>query len=159
MPSCSRSSCDARPAAHLPGRAHRGTIVVVPLLILVVGVLVVGAAIAVVAGGRGGGLGADGVHDRAPSALVRLPPEGTVVDADDLEQLRFSVVLRGYRAEEVEAVLDRLAEELAARDRRIAELSAAPYGRRHAETGTGATALASSGGDPLSVADPDERGR
>lgn len=104
-----------------------------PLLILVVGVLVVGAAVAVVAGGRGGSLETDDVHDRAPAALVRLPPEGSAVTPDDLEQLRFSVVLRGYRPDEVEAVLDRLAVELAARDRRIEELQAGSPERRHAE--------------------------
>jgi DivIVA domain-containing protein len=48
-------------------------------------------------------------------------PTGRVV-AEDLRAVRFGMVLRGYRMSEVDAVLARLGEELAARDERITDL-------------------------------------
>ncbi len=42
--------------------------------------------------------------------------------ADDLGNLRFSVAVRGYRMDQVDAVISRLGTELAQRDRHIAEL-------------------------------------
>jgi DivIVA domain-containing protein len=48
-------------------------------------------------------------------------PEGQVVP-DDLELLRFNVVLRGYKMAEVDAILHRLSRELAERDAVLAEL-------------------------------------
>ena len=50
-------------------------------------------------------------------------PEGPL-QPTDVEQVRFSMALRGYRMDEVDAVLERLAAELAERDRRLAELEA-----------------------------------
>jgi DivIVA domain-containing protein len=44
--------------------------------------------------------------------------------ADDLHTIRLPTALRGYRMQEVDDVLDRLALELSARDARIAELEA-----------------------------------
>jgi len=69
-------------------------------------VLVLGA-IAVVASGRGGSLG-KAYDDRAD---VRLPADRSVT-GDDLRALRFNTALRGYRASEVDALLDRLASQL-----------------------------------------------
>lgn len=46
---------------------------------------------------------------------LQLPT--TPLTADDVEQVRFSSAPRGYRMEEVDAVLERLARELAERDR------------------------------------------
>ena len=69
-------------------------------------VLVVGA-IAVVAAGAGDSL-VDEYDDR-PDALV--PAEGPL-SATDLKRVRFSTALRGYRASEVDALLDRLAAQL-----------------------------------------------
>ena len=69
-------------------------------------VLVMGA-IAVVAAGRGGSLGT-AFDDRAD---VRLPADRHVT-GDDLRALRFNTALRGYRASEVDALLERLASEL-----------------------------------------------
>ncbi|AYY14305.1 DivIVA domain-containing protein [Actinobacteria bacterium YIM 96077] len=40
----------------------------------------------------------------------------------DLENIRFAVVLRGYRMDQVDGVIERLEAELEWRDRRIAEL-------------------------------------
>ncbi len=45
-----------------------------------------------------------------------------VVGPNDLEALRFNVVLRGYKMTEVDAVLRRLSRELAERDAVLAEL-------------------------------------
>jgi DivIVA domain-containing protein len=44
------------------------------------------------------------------------------ITPDDLEALRFNVVLRGYKMAEVDAVLHRLSRELAERDAVLAEL-------------------------------------
>jgi len=69
-------------------------------------VLVMGA-VAVVASGRGGSLG-PAYDDRAD---VRLPAERPVT-GEDLRALRFNTAVRGYRASEVDALLDRLANQL-----------------------------------------------
>jgi DivIVA domain-containing protein len=63
--------------------------------------------VAAVAAGRGGSLG-QAYDDRAD---VRLPADRPV-SGDDLRGLRFNTVLRGYRASEVDALIDRLAEQL-----------------------------------------------
>lgn len=53
---------------------------------------------------------------------VLLPAEPRPADVD---KLRFALGLRGYRMDQVDEVLDRLRDELAAKDLRIAELIAA----------------------------------
>jgi DivIVA domain-containing protein len=63
--------------------------------------------VAVVAAGRGDTLG-PAFDDRAD---VRLPADGPVT-GKDLRALRFNTALRGYRASEVDALLDRLAAQL-----------------------------------------------
>lgn len=68
-------------------------------------------AVAVVAAGRGGSLGT--AYDDRPD--VRLPADRPVT-GDDLRSLRFDTVLRGYRASEVDALIERLATELDERD-------------------------------------------
>jgi len=74
--------------------------------------LVVGlGVVAVVATGRGGEL-AEEHADRPPLAL----PADRPLSADDLLDVRFSTALRGYRMDEVDELLDRLSEELRARD-------------------------------------------
>lgn len=73
----------------------------------------------------------------APQDLPDLElPDGPLQPAD-VEQLRFSLAPRGYRMDEVDAVLDRLAEELAARDRRLARYES----ERAAASGSPARAL------------------
>ena len=91
-------------------------------LVFVVLLLVLVVAIAVVASGRGTAL-ADVEPDRPP---VGLPPEP--LTPGDLHAVRLPTALRGYRMQEVDEVLDRLALELTARDARIAELEAALTG-------------------------------
>ncbi len=56
----------------------------------------------------------------APQDLPDLGLPERPLRAEDVEGLRFSLAPRGYRMAEVDAVLDRLAEELADRDRRLA---------------------------------------
>ena len=73
-------------------------------------VLLLGA-VAVVAAGRGGSLGSS-YDDRAD---VRLPVDRPVT-GEDLRELRFNTAVRGYRADEVDALIERLAEQLDAED-------------------------------------------
>jgi len=69
-------------------------------------VLLIGA-VAVVAAGRGDALGPS--YDDRPD--VRLPADRPVT-AKDLRALRFTTAVRGYRASEVDALIERLAEQL-----------------------------------------------
>lgn len=54
---------------------------------------------------------------------VRLPAHRPL-DAVDLEDVRFSVVLRGYRMDEVDDVMRRLVDEIAERDAQLAQYEA-----------------------------------
>lgn len=69
-------------------------------------VLVMGG-VAAVAAGKGGSLGP--AYDDLPD--VRLPAEGPLT-AEHLREIRFSTAVRGYRADEVDALLERLARQL-----------------------------------------------
>jgi DivIVA domain-containing protein len=62
--------------------------------------------VAVVAAGRGAPL--EQAYDDAPDSLV--PADGPI-SGDDLRRIRFPIAFRGYRMAEVDALLDRLAEE------------------------------------------------
>ncbi|MEQ7849322.1 DivIVA domain-containing protein [Nocardioides kribbensis] len=73
----------------------------------VLGVLLLGG-IAVVASGRGTPLAP--AYDDRPDALV---PAAGPLRPDDLRRVRFSLALRGYRMDEVDALLARLADQLA----------------------------------------------
>ena len=86
----------------------------VVLVVLAIGLIGVVAAVAF--GRIRGGL------DDPPVARpdIELPPGR--LGAVDLAGLRFSVALRGYRMDEVDAVLDRLRAELRTRDAELAEL-------------------------------------
>ncbi len=64
-------------------------------------------AVAVVAAGRGEPLGP--AYDDRPD--VRLPAQGPVT-GEHLRAIRFNTALRGYRASEVDALLERLAAQL-----------------------------------------------
>jgi DivIVA domain-containing protein len=88
----------------------------VTLLLTLLILAVVGLVAAVAAGRIAGGL------DEPSSSLPgRGLPEGRV-GLGDLERVRFSPALRGYRMDEVDDVLDKLTEELQLRDEEIAEL-------------------------------------
>lgn len=86
-------------------------------IVLLLVVLAVIAVIAVAAAGRWGSM-PDAEPDRSPRG--QLPP-GDVTRAE-VDGLRFSLGFRGYRMDEVDHLLDRLAYELELRDIRIAEL-------------------------------------
>ena len=75
------------------------------LLFTVLVVLVIGG-IVVVAAGRGEAM----VEEDADRPEVRLP-DGAVTGRD-LRDVRFSTAVRGYRAAEVDALLERLARQL-----------------------------------------------
>jgi DivIVA domain-containing protein len=64
--------------------------------------------VAVVAAGHGAPLARE--YDDRPDAVV---PVDRPLTAADLRAVRFSTALRGYRASEVDALLDRLATQLA----------------------------------------------
>lgn len=72
-----------------------------------IGIVALIGAVAVVAAGWGDTLAE--VYDDRPDARVPAGPLG----AADLRRVRFSTGFRGYRADEVDALLDRLAEQLA----------------------------------------------
>jgi DivIVA domain-containing protein len=69
-------------------------------------VLAIGGVV-VVAAGQGAPLAR--AYDDRPDAVV--PAEGPLTGAD-LKAVRFSTAVRGYRASEVDALLDRLAAQL-----------------------------------------------
>jgi DivIVA domain-containing protein len=90
----------------------------VTLLLTLLIMAVLGLVVAVATGRIAGGLG------RPASSLPgRGLPSGPIA-VDDVERVRFSPALRGYRMDEVDDVLDRLTEELRRRDEEIAELRA-----------------------------------
>jgi DivIVA domain-containing protein len=70
--------------------------------------------IAIVAAGRGAPM--EPAYDDAPDSLV--PADGPVT-ADDLRRIRFPLAFRGYRMAEVDALLERLAEEREAEEVRL----------------------------------------
>jgi DivIVA domain-containing protein len=85
----------------------------------VIVVLLIGA-VAVVASGRWGGMSE--AYDDRPDMRV---PSDRPLAADDIESSRFGVGVRGYRMDEVDSLLERVAREVADRDRRIADLERA----------------------------------
>jgi DivIVA domain-containing protein len=90
-------------------------LVVIVALLAAVGWLAVG----------GGGHMSEPAPDRPDLAL----PRDGLLERRDVDQVRFSVGARGYRMDEVDDVLDRLAHEIEVRERRIAELEGrAPEG-------------------------------
>ncbi len=62
------------------------------------------------------------VRDEAPWNLPMSRP----LDASDVASIRLPVALRGYRFAETDVLLDRLGEELRARDAEIARLRGTP---------------------------------
>jgi DivIVA domain-containing protein len=89
----------------------------VTLLLLLLTLAVFGVTAALIAGA---------VDGRMPEPASTVPavslPEGPV-SAGVLGRVRFAPALRGYRMDQVDAVLDRVGEELSARDARINELT------------------------------------
>jgi len=95
---------------------RHGTITAVTLVFTLLTLAVLGLVVAVALGWIGGGL------DAPASSLPEIGlPEGEV-EPLDLDALRFAPALRGYRMDQVDQTLDRLAAELARRDAEIARL-------------------------------------
>lgn len=74
----------------------------------VVGIVVVIGVVAVIAAGRDVSM-AEVYEDRPDNAL----PAGRPLSADDVEAVRFTTAVRGYRMDEVDAFLDRVRDQLA----------------------------------------------
>lgn len=81
---------------------------------MVAALVVVVLAVALVVLGAGGSM-SEPTTDRAPQALPADRPLGR----PDLVDVRFAVVPRGYRMDEVDQLLDRLGAELELRDARL----------------------------------------
>lgn len=78
----------------------------VELFLLAVVAVAVLAGVAVAVSGRGA------MTEPLPDSPARGLPDGPL-RPDDLDAVRFPMALRGYRMAEVDAVLDRLRDELA----------------------------------------------
>lgn len=89
-------------------------------LLIALVVVVAGVTLAVAGGGSEAVL-----PDAEPDRLSDALPENRPVVRADIDELRLPVAPRGYRMSDVDDVLERLAAELAERDARIAELTAA----------------------------------
>ena len=104
------ASGNRRTAQRTPRTDH------VTFVFMLAGIVLI-TVVALLAVGRLGEL-PDTTPDRAPLAL----PEDRPMVKADVDDVRFATGLRGYRMDEVDEVLDRLADEVSARDARIAEL-------------------------------------
>ena len=102
-------------------RAWHAPAVTLLFLLAAILVIAVGTMLAV---GRLGEL-PEVEPDRAPLAL----PDGRPMVREDVDGVRFAVGMRGYRMDEVDDVLDRLAAEVDQRDAKIAELESRLAGR------------------------------
>lgn len=91
--------------------------------ILVLGVLVIGILALFMTRGKQHLLTA--VAEPLPTLPPVLLPEAEDISAQDIHELRFAVGLRGYRTDQVDQVLDRLATALEQRDAEIAALRGA----------------------------------
>ena len=93
-------------------------------MFIVATMLLIGAVIALAVGRIGGGL--DAPASSLPARGLPAPPDGTPgpIGSREVAAVRFSPALRGYRMDEVDAVLDALGDRLDAQADRIAELEA-----------------------------------
>jgi DivIVA domain-containing protein len=91
-------------------RAKRGTIGAVLWFWVLVVVLAI-AAITVLLVGSGSTL--SDVYEDRPDRTV---PVGRPLTADDLSEIRFTTAMRGYRMDEVDALVDRLRADLLQRE-------------------------------------------
>lgn len=91
------------------------------LLFLVVGVAVIGGAALLVAGRWRDGLPEIPADASRPSALDTDVPVGTLTTTD-IEAIRLEQAPRGYRMEDVDVLVERLTQEIEARDIEIDRL-------------------------------------
>ena len=85
-------------------------------IVFVVVAAVVVFAVAAAAVGHG-----DGLEEPFPDMERPYLPDGKV-EPVDIDDVHFAVTFRGYRMDQVDSVLDRLAEELIKRDQHISRL-------------------------------------
>lgn len=97
-------------------------------LVVALAVVVGAVTLAVVGGGEGDGP----LPEAAPERLRDALPADRPVARADVDSLRFPLAVRGYRMEDVDDALGRLAAELSERDARIADLESALAGARTA---------------------------
>jgi DivIVA domain-containing protein len=83
---------------------------------------------------RRGGAAARPFDDGFDEPVASLPPVLLPADPEpsDVDHLRFAVGLRGYRMDQVDQVLDELRDQLAVKDRKIADLGEEVGRLRHA---------------------------
>ncbi|MDQ6752810.1 MAG: DivIVA domain-containing protein [Actinomycetota bacterium] len=79
----------------------------------------------------------DGLAEPVANLPPVLLPEAP--QPEDVDRLRFSLGLRGYRMDQVDEVLDLLRDQLASKDRRIAELETSLRGGASPTTTAAAT--------------------
>jgi DivIVA domain-containing protein len=96
---------------------------------LVIGLVVFGAVAFTL--GR-----ATGLEPVSPDAAPHDLPTGATVKPADVDAVRFDVVLRGYRMDQVDSVLERLSYDLGVRDDEIRALREELRAGRAGEVGT-----------------------
>ncbi len=96
-------------------------------------------------------------QDGLAAPVANLPPVLLPAEPEpaDVDRLRFSLGLRGYRMDQVDEVLDRLRDELAAKDLRIAELLASDAGAPAPAAGGDAAVAAEGDGTSAGAATVD----
>ncbi len=112
-------------------------------------IIVAAAVVFYVVGLNKPGAGSPVYEDALGTSVANLPPvllPHSPVPTD-VDRVRFSLGLRGYRMDQVDEVLDRLRDEIAAKDARIAALELSLAGRSAADPvmddgGSPATAVA-----------------
>lgn len=93
------------------------------LLFLIVGVAVIGGAVMLVSGRWRDGLAEVPADGARAGALADEIPVGELT-VEEIDQVRIEQAPRGYRMDEVDQLVDRLAQEIAVRDAQIARLRA-----------------------------------
>ncbi len=96
------------------------------VFLIILAVLLIGLAAAFVLGRRAGL--SMGMPEPVSSAAGRGLPPGEEITSHALGAVRFDRAVRGYRMDQVDAVLDRLRAELADREARLGELATAGGG-------------------------------
>lgn len=91
------------------------------LLFLVVGVAVIGGAALLVSGRWRDGLPEVPADASIPGGLSTDVPVGSLTAAD-IETVRLEQAARGYRMEDVDVLVERLSQEISARDAEIERL-------------------------------------
>jgi DivIVA domain-containing protein len=100
---------------------------------------------------------ADGLAEPVANLPAVLLPEAP--RPEDVDRVRFSLGLRGYRMDQVDEVLDLLRDQLAGKDRRIAELEAHLRDVSSRRTTTAAPAGAADPAGPRRPGLPGHEGR